>query len=783
MHICEGVVYATGKVEDVNHDGIYEFCVSMATETRKLQCRLWWPVHLSFRHSNLLFGWASHHSESVDIVVATVCSTAIISNSGFSDPFLQAMLRRVTERLPTELQAGVEFSLIGECISPFSKQGLQNHKDSFISSGLVPSDCEDSRPIDSCFCSQEEPGCSNAGNEQLFKGDRSRKSRADGNLSNLHRPCNGFRTSEELNLDNSNKAMLALDTWIEVSVKTALLSKGLPNRIPQVHSLRIQGSLCIPDIHLILYEQPNLESHHFSIRPWSFLPYANQAQENGMEWGSHQKADWVTRLMNNQEAPDIDLVVLQLNCAVAAEQSVQHLVSSLDTPCKGLSLSSIVIPLYRHLVAATIALFATLYYIFVQAGSCLLEMWPFVHLNVLLSKFMKLTHCNIRIRSYELTGWPIILLWRGCGRDQPNIAAAHRTALIRHSTWSAITFDLVFGIVGGAVFLSYQSAISFHIRSMVRSLTDDILRTGCIWLMGVPAGFKLNTELAGMLGLFSLSVIQVWSTLMYLLKPMLGPFLYMLAIASMLLGITVPAAMVVDMLFLATLHISTLHQLVAFVYSNQLQALAALWRLFRGRKRNTLRGRIDTYDCNVEQHVVGSLMFTPLLLLLPTTSVFYIFFTMLFTSLSIVRFSLQIFIAIVHCFPYAQVAIWLVRPRRFPSGIWLETLSEVSAIQESKARSKQRRRRKDFSAPTATQSLTTSLGIKTASIGEILYPYMKQLGGGLTWSSCALCIYKIFSGERGPGSVELGAPVLPPWTTVSVRRFWWLCYDAVLASI
>lgn len=116
---------------------------------------------------------------------------------------------------------------------------------------------------------------------------------------------------------------------------------------------------------------------------------------------------------------------------------------------------------------------------------------------------------------------------------------------------------------------------------MVRSLTDDILRTGCIWLMGVPAGFKLNTELAGMLGLFSLNVIQVWSTLMYLLKPLFGPFLYILAIAGMLLGITVPAAMIADMLFLATIHISTLHQLVAFMYSNQLQALAALWRLFR----------------------------------------------------------------------------------------------------------------------------------------------------------------------------------------------------------
>lgn len=685
------------------------------------------------------------------------------------------MLRRVTERLPTELQAGVEFSVIGECMPQCST----HHQDSSVLLEFVSRDSEDSRPLGSSFpCSQEEAGCSKSANKHYLKRENSRKSRAGSNSRSLPRMPNGFRIWEEF----KNKGQLTLDTWIEVSVSQ---SKSLPYCIPQVHTLRVQGSSCLPDFHLILYEQPKLGSHHFSIQPWSFVASTNQVQEHRME--AYHKADWVVELEKHHEAPDIDLVVLQLNCAVAAEHCVKHLVASFDTTCKGLSLSSIMTPVYRHIVAATIALFATIYFVVVQTVSGLLEMWPFAHLNVLLAKFMKLTHRNVRIRCYELIGWPVILLWRGCGRDQPNVAAAHKTALIRHSTWSAVSFDLVFGLVWGAFFLSYQAAISFQIRTMVQSLTDDILRTGCIWLMGVPAGFKLNTELAGMLGLFSLNVIQVWSTLVYLLKPLFGPFLYMLAIAGMLLGITVPAAMIADTLFLVTFHISTLHQLVAFIYSNQLQALAALWRLFRGRKRNTLRGRIDTYDCNVEQHVVGSLMFTPLLLLLPTTSVFYIFFTMLFTSLSILRFSLQIFIAIVHCFPYAQVAIWLVQPRRFPSGIWLETLPEGSVqqdgIQPSKGRGKQRGRTRGVSVPAAAQMLITFLGINTASIGEILVPYLRQLGGGLTWSSCALCIYKIFSGERWPASVELGTPVLPPWTTYSARKFWWLCYDAVLASI
>jgi hypothetical protein len=87
-----------------------------------------------------------------------------------------------------------------------------------------------------------------------------------------------------------------------------------------------------------------------------------------------------------------------------------------------------------------------------------------------------------------------------------------------------------------------------------------------------------------------------------------------------------------------------------------------------------LRGRQDSYECTVEQLVVGSLMFTPLLLLLPTTSVFYTLFTLIYSIISIVRLCLQYLILILQWFPYAEVALWLVQPKRFPSGVWFKSL-------------------------------------------------------------------------------------------------------------
>lgn len=97
--------------------------------------------------------------------------------------------------------------------------------------------------------------------------------------------------------------------------------------------------------------------------------------------------------------------------------------------------------------------------------------------------------------------------------------------------------------------------------------------------------------------------------------------------------------------------------------------------LCRGQKQNPLRKRIDSYDYIVKQHVVGSLIFTPLLLLLPTTSVFYVFFTILNSSISFIKLLIEVIISAIHATPYAKIYLWLVKRKRFPSGIWFEIIS------------------------------------------------------------------------------------------------------------
>ena len=60
-------------------------------------------------------------------------------------------------------------------------------------------------------------------------------------------------------------------------------------------------------------------------------------------------------------------------------------------------------------------------------------------------------------------------------------------------------------------------------------------------------------------------------------------------------------------------------------------AMGSLWRLFRGKKWNVLRQRVDSAAYDADQLFVGTLLFTVLLFLLPTTGLYYVVFTLVGT--------------------------------------------------------------------------------------------------------------------------------------------------------
>lgn len=166
-------------------------------------------------------------------------------------------------------------------------------------------------------------------------------------------------------------------------------------------------------------------------------------------------------------------------------------------------------------------------------------------------------------------------------RSQSSVEYAEKAALLKHSMWSSLAVDVLLGNLIGLALLYHAESACIGVLKFASDITNELLRSGCVWLMGVPAGFKLNTELAGILGMISLTAIQIWSTIWIFLG---FHFLYVirgLAISGIIFGLTLPAALIIDLIALVTLHVSTLHWLISLLYSTQIQALAALWRLFR----------------------------------------------------------------------------------------------------------------------------------------------------------------------------------------------------------
>ncbi|XP_010273304.1 PREDICTED: uncharacterized protein LOC104608881 isoform X2 [Nelumbo nucifera] len=661
------------------------------------KCRIWWPKQLSSCEPKptIWFGWFVHSSwTSINVVVALAASPNEISRSCFQSG-LQEILHYTNSRMPLSLQEKSTFSILGYCAMDcsFSEQ-LQGIEIEDV--GTKSNNCEKLYPEKS---------------QDLFGENHGRSSCE----------CHKYRFFEQ-----SNMVSIGINNWIQLSYDSH-----------EYHCRKIHG---IPKLHHIHWSKRivyNCDLHVFEMQS--------------------KRPKCIDELCQKQALPDLDIVVLAINCATAANNSFERCMGC-KTPLNWL------FAMTCSSIAMFVASFFTLFYTILQIFHAFLSYGSHSLIYKILAKVFSHTWKNVHIRSCQLLYWPIFLQ-EGGFRSQSNVQYAERYSLRKHSMWSSIAIDLLLGNMVGVALLIHAEAVSLWVSNLVHNITNTVLRLGCVWLMGVPAGFKLNMELARGLGLISLNVIHMWSTLWFFVGFFFSYFLKVLSISGIILGTTVSASLIKDMIVMATSHVSTLHWLISLLYSQQIQALAALWRLFRGRKWNPLRRRLDSYDYTVEQHIVGSLLFTPLLLLLPTTSVFYIFFTIMNTTSSCICILIEVIVSILHATPYAKIFIWMVRPRRFPCGIWFEILTdpgskvlghpEVGYIDEDHpgcGKTPEDGTKQEDEKRYAI--MISFLRSNFSNIGQIILPHYRVLFHGVSLSSGASPAYGLFTGRSSLSRVS-----------------------------
>ncbi len=135
-----------------------------------------------------------------------------------------------------------------------------------------------------------------------------------------------------------------------------------------------------------------------------------------------------------------------------------------------------------------------------------------------------------------------------------------------------------------------------------------------------------------------------------------------------------PIAIFSDLLSLMTIHIYSFYVASARIFNWQLTIIISLFHLFRGKKRNVLRNRIDNCDYDLDQLLLGTILFTLLFFLLPTVVVFYLTFASARMAIITLKATLDTCLACLNHFPLFALMLRIKDSRRLPGGLHFQLL-------------------------------------------------------------------------------------------------------------
>jgi len=212
------------------------------------------------------------------------------------------------------------------------------------------------------------------------------------------------------------------------------------------------------------------------------------------------------------------------------------------------------------------------------------------------------------------------------------------------------------------------------------SAVVEFLRGNVEWLMGAPAGFKLNKPLASILGNGILLWLNLWSYIFEELAS-LGSYVGLgqwLLLACGHMGVTLQLALLADVVSLSTWHSHWVYLYFAKLNRLQFGLFSSLSKLFLGKKINVLRHRVDSCEYDVGQLLLGTLLFTILAFLVTTNLVFFVFFAGVRGGIALALLALWLPVVALSSLPLVSLAYRLWNPRFFVVGMQLQTCDEDS---------------------------------------------------------------------------------------------------------
>ena len=486
--------------------------------------------------------------------------------------------------------------------------------------------------------------------------------------------------------------------------------------LPSVFCPRTTGI----SVQIILFDRPSpYRMQYMSLTPMSLIlgdkpltvspdAYGMDAAEANDEEEKLAKArlidklklHTVTRHPPTQKEKLLSTVLAQINCSSELVKLISNNTYVLGTRQKrslsvgekvvesATTLRDYVLELAWHVVAVWV--YPVLTRVFILALIChrlvaemvlsVLEWRPRPDSTAL--KDVSATAQQVDIRLQQFCYWPIqYMTLRKRKEDWESITDRHPDYIRFYNSLWLVANDVIIGIALGSYIIDNAAWVAWQINAVLNGWTIEGLMDMISWLMDWPAGLKLNNELAVFLGGLVLFMIDYWRSksrnasvgLMILicvgwivsLQPLLPAVIYFIGFASFA-GATMPIAMFSDLLSLLTVHIYCFYTASARIFNLQLTIIMSLFHLFRGKKHNVLRNRIDSCDYDLDQLLLGTILFTLLFFLLPTIAVFYLTFTSARMAIIFLKAAQDTLLACLNHFPLFALMLRFKDPRRLP---------------------------------------------------------------------------------------------------------------------
>lgn len=281
-------------------------------------------------------------------------------------------------------------------------------------------------------------------------------------------------------------------------------------------------------------------------------------------------------------------------------------------------------------------------------------------------KDISATAQQVEIRLQQFCYWPMqYITLRKRKDDWLSVTTSHPDYIRFYNSLWLVANDVIIGIALGSYIIENADWVADQIGSVLSTYSVAALQGTISWLMDWPAGLKLNTELARFLGDLFLWVIDYWSNCIEALRPALPKIIWFIGFSSFA-GASMPIALFSDMVSILTLHIYSFYIASARIFHGQLTILISLFHLFRGKKRNILRKRIDSCDYDLDQLLLGTILFTLLFFLLPTVIVFYLTFATARMAIISLKAALDTLLACLNHFPLFALMLRLKDSQRLP---------------------------------------------------------------------------------------------------------------------